>query len=211
MSMESALLWATAVGGTVTAIATVGLVIVAAKTLGGAQKQLRLLREQVIREGRPYVIAEVVPGIHGAGFTDLVIANSGRTIAHDVAVDVGPLARRDAEDHISDALRKYLDTPRTLAPGARHRLMWRMEPHNGMSEAGANRADVTGKIAYRDDEGRKYTESYDLSVDTMLDAMPVPTEGAKVSGSSRTKTEMELGNISRAIRALNLHVGELRR
>ncbi|MEE3851928.1 hypothetical protein VZC37_16420 [Gordonia sp. LSe1-13] len=134
--MESVLPWVTAIGAGVTARATVGLALVAAATLGGAQTQLQLLREQAVREGRPYVVAEVVPGLHGAGFTDLVVANTGRTIAHDVTVDVGPLTKRNGDDHISDALHRYLSTPRTLAPGARHRVMWRMEPHSRMSEAG---------------------------------------------------------------------------
>lgn len=209
--METALLWVTAIGAILTAVATVGLVIVAQRTLGGAREQLDLLRKQVVREGRPYVVAEVVPGLHGAGFSDLVIANIGRTLARDVTVDVGALEKRDDTDHISDGLRKYLTTPRTIVPGVRQRVMWRMEPHHGHSAAGADRSAVTGTVRYKDDDGTVYEDCYDLSVDTMINATPVPSEGPKVSGGSRTKIETSLADINHAVRTLNIHVGELRR
>lgn len=209
--MESALLWATAIGGCLTALATIGLVIVAGKTLGGAKTQLNLLREQAVREGRPYVVAEVVPGLQGGGFSDLVVANTGRTIAHDVTIDVGPLTKRTDDDHISDALHTFLSTPRSLAPGSRRRVMWRMEPSEHLAEAGADRSGISGKIEYSDADGNEYVEDYDLSVDTLHDATPLPTQGPTVNSPSLTKTDTELANISRAIRTLNTHVGELRR
>lgn len=205
--MESALLWVTATGTALTALATMGLVWVAWRTLGGARDQLVLLQRQAAREGRPYVVAEVVPGLHGAGSADLVVQNLGRTLAHQVMIDVGTLSVRDDDDYISGPLAEYLAKPMTLAPGSRHRIMWRCEPREeaGHGEAGAPKT-AQGTVHYSDDDGRQYSETYDLSVDGVMQVTPVPTVGPRSHGDGK-----ELVNIGHALRTLNQHVGELRR
>ena len=205
-AMDDALLWITAIGSLLTACATTALVWVAWRTLNGAREQLRLLREQAAREGRPYVVAEIVPGLHGAGSSDLVLRNVGRTIALAITVEVNKIADRGPGDYISGALMQYLAEPRTLAPGSRQRVMWRAEPSDsGRGEAGAARR-VSGQVNYRDETGAKYSETYDLSVETISKSSPIPTEGPRVHGDGK-----ELANIERALRTLNGHVGELRR
>ncbi|MBJ8343917.1 hypothetical protein [Antrihabitans sp. YC2-6] len=206
--MESILLWATAIGGISTAIATGGLVWVALRTLGGANKQLQLLREQVDREARPYVVLEVVPGLHGLGSWDLVVRNMGRTIARDVRMDIGDLSRRDEKDFITEPLARYLSAKRILAPSARQRVMWRREPNKevGRPEPAGASQKVSATVTYKDDVGASYTDVYDLSTDTIDDSTPAPTQGPKVLGDDK-----ELVNIEKAIRTLSIHLGELRR
>jgi hypothetical protein len=82
--MDEVLLWTTALGSLVTALFTAFLWLVAWETLGGAKDQLRLLRQQAEREGRPYVTLDVLPGLHGAWTWDLVVTNTGRTAAKGV-------------------------------------------------------------------------------------------------------------------------------
>lgn len=205
--MNDALAWVTAIGAVVTAAATIGLVVVACWTLGGAKGQLTLLREQAERERRPYIVADLVPGLHGAGSTDLVIANVGRSLAREVLIEIGPLAKHNNNDHISDALDKYLTTPKILVPGARHRVMWH---HVGNADSGRLDAGVVGsvsaRITYTDDGGTEYTETYELDIATMTAVSPVPTDGPRRSGNDN-----ELADIDHALRALAGHVGELRR
>lgn len=205
--MEDALLWATAIGSVVTAVATISLVVVAAWTLGGAKKQLVLQTEQAEREGRPYVTAEVVPGLHGAGHWDLVLRNYGKTSARSVVMFCTDLRVRDDDDHISPSLISYLATPRALAPGARERVMWRMDEdaHGRLSEAGAP-GKTSVEVTYSDGIGNQYADTYAFDVDSLGAAAPAPTEGPSAMGNGK-----ELANIERALRTLNAHVGELRR
>lgn len=205
--MDTVLLWVTAVGAAVTAVATVGLVVVAHRTLGGAKGQLTLLRAQAEQERRPYVVADIVPGLHGAGTTDLVIANPGRSIARKVIVDIGPLIERHEHDHISGALGRYLTTPKVLVPGARQRVKW----HDvGNADTGRDDAGVIGivsaRITYTDVNDVEYCETYELDFANMTSASPVPTTGPRRVGSGN-----ELADIDYALRALAGHVGELRR
>ncbi|RMB69720.1 hypothetical protein AYK61_26595 [Rhodococcus sp. SBT000017] len=205
--MDNILLWVTAVGAVATAIATIGLVVVAHKTLGGAKDQLTLLREQAEQERRPYVVADIVPGLHGPGSTDLVLQNLGRSTARGVLVDIGQLSKRNDTDHISDPLRRYLRNPRTLVPGARHRVMWHDvgNPETGRAASGVSDT-VPARITYTDDNGTEYSETNELGIEDMTSVSPVPTTGPRVLGSNS-----ELADIDHALRAIAGHVGELRR
>ena len=109
--------------------------------------------------------------------------------------------------YITEPLVLYLMTPRTIAPGARQRVMWKRVEGSGSgdTEAGAP-GQVTGVVSYRDDFGSRYHETYDLSVDTVGAWAPAPTEGPRAMGSGKV-----LANIEKAIRTLSTHIGELRR
>lgn len=196
--------WMTAIGTVATAVATFGLVVVAAVTFGGARRQLRLLREQLDRESRPYVFADVVPGLHGAGNWDLIITNLGKSTAYGVQVRA-TVEPQDADDHIAGPLNDYLNEARVLVPGARHRVMWRMEAEGRHRAAGAA-ARTEAALVYTDAGGARFSEDYVWDVDVLGAASPVPTEGPR-----STSANAELGNIERAIRSLSVHVGELRR
>lgn len=204
---DTDLLWATAIGSVATALFTAFLWLVAWRTLSGARKQLSLLRAQAEREGRPYVTADVVPGLHGAGNWDLIVANTGRTAARDITFDFDDWAPKDSEDHITSSLLAYLRASHVLVPNARHRLHWRMnpDPQFGTTEAGADPSSRL-TIKYADDQGQKYTDAFSFDVDLLGAASPVPTEGPKAIGKDK-----DLARINQAIRTLSVHVGELRR
>lgn len=199
------MLWTTAITGLITALTTIGLLVVAVFALRGALKQLRLLQEQSHEQTRPYVVADVAPGMHGAGTWDLVVTNVGRSIALGVSIDIGPFAPQNEHDTIAEPLARYLATPRTLAPGARQRVMWRSDWKDASRHFGAPRS-ATGRVTYTDNAGTPYDEAYDLSVEGMAAATPVPTKGETELGAGK-----ELRNVELALRTLNVHVGELRR
>lgn len=67
---------------------------------------------------------------------------------------------------------------------------------------------TTVTVAYEDDSGKAYSESFAFDTDLLARVSPVPTEGARKGGSEQGR---ELMNIDRAIRSLAQHVGELRR
>ena len=173
--MADVLLWITAIGSGVTALATIGLVLVAGRALGGTGDQVKLLREQVQREGRPYLVLDVVPGLHGPGSWDLRIRNVGRTMAREVTVEVAGLTIRDETDDISGYLLQYLETPREIAPGSGQRVMWRSEadPTTKQTEEGAP-ASAQAVAKYVDWTGLPYQEPFDLSVDLYGAISPVP-------------------------------------
>ena len=205
--MSDALLWITAVGSISTACATIGLVVVGGRALVGTRDQVKLLREQTEREGRPYVVLNVVPGLHGPGSWDLTIRNAGRTMAQDILIIVEGLVPQGETDYISTSLKKYLSSPRSLAPGTSQRVMWRAEAdtETGAVEAGAP-GQAMAEASYHDSQGAKYKERFDLSVDLLGAISPAPTQGPRARGEHK-----ELANIERALRTLNQHVGEIRR
>lgn len=206
-AMTDTLLWLTAIGSVATAAFTAFLWLVAWRTLSGAKDQLELLTQQAVREVRPFVSAEVLPGFHGTGCWDLVVSNSGRTAARNIRFEIEPWSPGDDKDHISEPLNAYLRAQHMLVPGARHRVMWRMNtlPELGLTEAGAG-AQASLGIRYEDDLGQTYTDAFLFNLDIIGAITPSPSEGPSALGKDK-----ELANIERALRTLNVHVGELRR
>ena len=203
MSEQSVLLL-TAIGTGLTALATAGLWLVGWRTLGGARDQLRLLQEQGKAEARPYVVLEVVPGFHSAPAMDLIVRNTGRSMAREVVLETKPWASRGEADHITERLLAFMKAPRLLAPGSRFRVMWSYEKDG--KPAGAPTSQKVTAV-YHDDAGVEYRDEYSFVLDELLAASPVPTSGPRVtSGEDRA-----LQNIDRAVRTLSEHVAELRR
>lgn len=201
--------WFMACAGIATAIGTLGLAGFAFTAFRTSVAQLRLLASDSTRQTRPYVNIDLAPGLHGNGFWDITIENVGRSIARNLRIDAGSLAARDADDHISEHLSAFLSRSQTLPPGARRRVMWRMEADTGRTVAGAD-ADVKVTATYNDDQGTAYSDQFDVATEGYGHVAPSPTDGCKVSGSGLTKNEASLANIDRALRALNTHVGMLR-
>jgi hypothetical protein len=201
--------WLTTFAAIATAIATSFLALFAFTAFRASVKQLKLLSADSKRQTRPYVNIDLSPGLHGAGFWDVTIENVGRSIAREVRVDAGPLSARDADDHISDALAAFFARPLSLPPGARRRVMWRMEADERRTVAGAD-SDVTVKVTYSDDRGETYADTFNVAVERYGVVAPSPTVGPSLTSSNRTKGEESLANIERALRTLNTHVGMLR-
>lgn len=201
--------WLTASAAIVTAVATGLLALFAFTAFRASVEQLKLLSADSARQTRPYVNIDLAPGLHGNGFWDITIENLGRSIARDVRIDPGPLGPRDARDHISGRLADFFARPLTLPPGARRRVMWRMEEDETRTVAGAP-AEVDVQVSYADDQQKRYTETFNVASEGYGHVAPSPTTGSKVSGGGRSKGDESLANIERALRTLNTHVGMLR-
>ncbi|MBH0110985.1 hypothetical protein I6E81_12480 [Salinibacterium sp. NG22] len=224
--MDNILLWVSALGtltavmfAAVTAIGTLATAAftallwwVAKRALGGTNTQLQLLREQAERDGRPYVTADVVPGMHGGGSWDLVISNSGRSIALDTkfAFDVWPRGGKD--DHVSEDLIRFLKEPQTLVPGARKRVVWRSQIKRSGTPAFSVGAPEghTLVLTYSDELGKQYRTEFSFNSSTIGAAAPMPQEGSRTTAGLGDQRAI-LTDIDYALRTLNIHVGELRR
>lgn len=207
--MTEFLLWVTAVGAIATAGFTGLLWWVAKGTLGGTNTQLGLLREQAERDGRPYVTLDVVTGLHGIGAWDLVVANSGRSLALDVKFDFDDWQSAGEGDYITKNLIPFLRESQTLVPGARKRAMWRSERDSGSTEAGAPE-HITLTAKYSDELQKQYSTEFHLDLRAIKSVAPAPQEGARTTGVSKDANK-SLADIDHALRTLNAHVGELRR
>lgn len=153
---------------------------------------------------RPYVYASLVPGLWGASSCDLKVENFGKTPARDLVIQASSWP--DKEDEHLDKLKRFCETPHTLPPGAAHRLIWF---DSRLTEAGSDFGlgevvDIT--LTYKDDNGGEWSEKYTCDV-AMMQVEPAPSEGATGTGSQ----DKVLKDINNALRALNVHVGSLRR
>lgn len=195
----------------VTAWASIGAAAIAGVAALVGLGQLRMIRRDSRERTRPYVQVDVVPGLQGPGFWDLIVENKGASGAYDVTVEVGALPPADAADHIVEPLEAFLSSPRVLVPGARRRVMWAMQV-NG-ERAGVLEAKLV-KVRYYDlgnarkqFRKRAITEEFLLEDCTALAAGAYP---APIVGSTSSRSD-DLKDLNLAVRTLNTHVGELRR
>ncbi|GAA3613388.1 hypothetical protein GCM10022199_16700 [Marihabitans asiaticum] len=174
-----------------------------------AAYQVYLLRRQMRDDARPYVVADIVPSLHGPGAWDLTLHSTGRSAARRVRITTDPKSwtARDPDDHISEPLLAYLAREHEFPPGTRHRVMWQYA-HKGTGQLSGAPSVVTVTVAYQDDRGKPFNESFAFDVGILGKVSPAawggPRKGASEDGN-------ELNNIDRAIRTLSQHVGELRR
>lgn len=128
-------------------------------------------------------------------------------MAKRVVVKVDGLESKGVDDYISEPLERYLTAPRSMAPGTGQRVMWRadVDAETGSPEAGASDT-ASAVVSYTDAQGASFDEAYDLSTALFGAISPSPTEGPRALGSGK-----ELANVERALRTLNMHVGEMRR
>lgn len=164
------------------------------------------------RATRPYLWADLVPGIAGPPTWDLVIHNTGRTPAREVILEPEPWPAMG--DKLGDRLREQLPRPFDLPPGASLRLAWRIaheddEPGNVDQPAGMP-DETTLTLRYRGDDPllAPFSETRLLDLPTRAGIIPAPREGAVAGG---TDLYGVLKNINYAVRSLGGHVAELRR
>lgn len=149
-----------AVSAVVTAIATIALALMAWRAWKTAKETLeasRLASEQArldsISQTRPYVSAYIIPGLWGSGAWDLRVINTGKTAARNLQFEFD--GDSVDEDDISSSILTFMETKRTLAPGASIRVIWRTDFNkvgirisekdpSGMPETGIIRAMYDG-------------------------------------------------------------------
>lgn len=160
-----------------------------------AAEASKLASEQNERDSRaatrPYVYAEVVPGLGGSATWDLVLRNHGRTTARNLLV-----VTDWAKDDFAKKLSQFCSTERDLPPGASLRLFWRVEDPNGGPASGqepVTKVDLT----YEDDQGGHWRESY-VADCSYGKATPAPQEGDNAGGGE----DKHIRNINFALRAI---------
>ena len=160
---------------------------------------------------RPYVSVDIVPGLQGAPIFDIVIRNSGETIARNVrlSLDEGFNALIP-EDEIGPGLGKMFDQRFELAPRTSRRVMWRLgwdqqaHPSGEMGVPEAGEITISYEWEQADGTVQRYSErqGYDLTEYGKL--IPVPSTGGASPGK-------DASNLMNAVKALSIHVAELRR
>lgn len=202
-----------------TPILTAGLLVVAILALCATWGTLKAAKESSIaaREAneqakrdsiaqtRPYVYAEILPGLAGHMHFDLRIRNVGRSPARNLKLyfDSWP----ENPDDVAEQIRILFETPRTLPPGVSIRAMWRLQGNftNGTDKAGM---PCSGKIRVSYSSDDESSPSYEDEYDVLIyesGYWPVPEDGpdAKIDPSRRDFYKMgqaiarSIGNISR--------------
>lgn len=207
----------TMVAALVTAAATVFLAVYAYSTAKAAKEALLESRRSSVLSTRPYVAVSVVPGLQGNGRWDLLLENTGRSLARDVRLKVLDGVEPISGGAIGEDLARWLSQSHTLAPGARVRVMWRWGEGRGGSNAEEDGMPAQSRVAVSyasTDGGDTYGvgEVYELETDLVGKASPAPQPGSKANGTpTEGQQARALVDINHALRALNTHVGELRR
>ncbi|KAF0833882.1 hypothetical protein [Ornithinibacter aureus] len=145
------------------AVIVTGLVAVAA---------LFRTAEDSRERSRPMVTAELQRGPNSHSVIDLVVRNSGLTVARDLAVRLDPLPVVPAEGgpYVTPfMLRRYAQPIPVLAPGQELRnIWWSGEVVTGSIEL-QNREPTTDEVkvsvTYRGPGRRRYSDTYSLHVD----------------------------------------------
>ncbi|MDE0775855.1 MAG: hypothetical protein OSB43_06265 [Nocardioides sp.] len=170
----------------------------------------RVANEQAARDSiastRPYVFAEVIPGLAGITAWDLRVTNAGQSVARRLTLDYSdwPLEI----DDVGESIKRLFETPRTLPPSSSIRVIWRIEGNfdDGTSVAGLGRSG-TINVTYSSDDPTQpnYQDTFDVMVDNS-GLWPVPEQGANADGlQGDAKRFYRLGQV------LVRRVGELSR
>lgn len=153
--------------------------MLAAEAARAANEQARL---DSIEQTRPYVFADVLPGLAGPSTWDLRITNSGKSAARNLTLDFSDWP--EELDQVGTSLRQLFETPRTLPPGRSLRVFWRLEGQftDGTTEHGM---PTTGQItvSYTSDDASQ--PDYHERCDVMLDRSglwPRPESGPEPVG-----------------------------
>lgn len=218
---ESAALaaWWSAAGSLATALLTLGLLIgayAAWRTAKASLNQARDAQLQIkldsIEQTRPYVFAQIVPGLGGPGAWDLLIRNSGRSAAVDLTIQTEDWP--EADDKIVTELRKMFLTKQTIPPEVSLRSFWRIDAVSGSARSDGGpavdgmpkTAALTLRYASQDRSSPHYSDTYLISIET-IGLTPAASTGPNPSAHltpGEASLHKMLGRIVQSI-------GELRR
>ncbi|MGJ5724869.1 hypothetical protein ACSBQT_10865 [Brevibacterium sp. H602] len=105
------------------------------KQVATAEQQTRLQRQIARDSMQPYVWADLQPDMQRGSTVDLVVGNSGPTVAHNVKVSIDPPLPGNAQnsDKIASVQQQLADGLRSISPG--RVIRWNVGPgHELMSE-----------------------------------------------------------------------------
>jgi hypothetical protein len=174
----------------ITAVATVGLVLVGAWAGWAAVRTLKQARSDSEARTRPYITVDLAPGLHGAGAVDVIIRNGGQSATKDLAFQIAGWPLANPEDKYVPLIRKALDARFNLVPGGYRRLLWINTlmtaspiPATAPKRMGMPNL-VTVTVSYNGTaqatgskkRGPAYTESFSLDAQSIY-ASPAPSAG----------------------------------
>lgn len=139
-------------------------------------------RRDSIEQTRPYIFAQIVPGLASTRSWDLQISNTGRSTAKDLSLEFS--AWPQDRDDVSTEIQKLFETPRSLPPRCDIRTIWRLEGNftDGTTEAGLPRlGTITVRYASDDPSAPRYVETFDVQIDD-AGLWPVGEEGPTPDG-----------------------------
>ena len=176
----------------------------AAKAAAVAQQNAN---EQAERDSkartRPYVFAEIVPGLQGPGCYDLRITNTGRSAARGVTMGIDPAPERDL---VSAGISDLFSKPRALPPGSSLRVIWRIKD-DGLEDSYVGMTDIASvTIRYNDSETDQYADAFELRCDASA-LWPVPEEGEE-PGTDLSPAQRRF---YRLLQTMTRRIGELSR
>lgn len=187
----------TAVAAVVTAVATVALVIPGVWAILSAKRDSR-------DRTRPVMVAELGHHHEDPMILIVIVRNAGPTVARNVRLTFNPELPNSEADR--DRYAKYLrtmfgDVIPTVAPGQVFSNPWHTRDRDGVP------GECTVTVRYEDTRGRKYEDSYLISIQPFLGALIVEASGSirgllkKLSEEARTQNRT-LGQMNRILETL---------
>jgi len=169
----------TAFWSAVTGIAAVVTGLVAIFTL-------LALRSDSRDRTRPVVSADLLPVTLSHGTSELVIQNVGPSVAKEVQVTFDPNITEDIGQMAAYIARRYSKVIPTMGPGRRLTNVyghWVGDSSDKLDEPVPK--DLTVSISYKDTHGRRYTDSYELSVGTLRNQTTTSPSNTDDAGMKR--------------------------
>lgn len=206
-------LWAM-IGTGVTAIATVGLIVAAWLAWRTASETLAQMKTDSDAAVAPYVAAQIVPSLSGAGNWDLQVWNAGKTPAKGLLLKFGEFPE-GVNDEFTRAIRDLEKQAIDLMPGQSFRVYWRLTLEEGHSwSTGGNAPAGMGESGtvtalYKDRSGKTYKEMIALGL-RHLYMSPIPEDGPNLPKDPH-KLSDDQKDTHKMLAVLARALGELRR
>ncbi|WOO97803.1 hypothetical protein [Micrococcus terreus] len=162
---------------------------------------LEHLKADSAAQTRPYVHAELGYSVAGGKAWDIIIRNTGRSMARNLRAELDGWPHGPADQVVQDAW-TLLSTPRTLPPDTIIRALWNLGPRaDGTTPESAVGFSASRVITfyYDDAMGKSYVDTFELDLDS-LSMTPGPYGG--VSWRNASRHEKKMSDITRAIHAL---------
>src|SRR5699024_5915816 len=190
----------TAIGTGVTALATALLVWGAFAAWHAARDTLEQMKEDSKLQTRPYVHVRLEPSIGKSRAWDVVLSNTGRTIAQNVRFEVTPWPTR--EDLVTRDMATLSNSGQHLAPNTHIRTYWYLGPVPDQ-DTRTNRGfegEHTVTVHYENQENERYTDIFALD-ESAFKMTPLGGMGVNL-GDQASDEAKKLSEILRAINEL---------
>lgn len=158
------------------------------------------------RASRPYLFAQLVPGLAGELTWDLVIENTGRSGAFNTTMKIYSPIKSD--DIVTQGAQRLAKSGVAIPPGGRIRTLWFVgasEFANPPEEMGYPSARIS--LNYSNADGQFFNDPSVEVEPNALGITPVPSTGPVVDSGS----DEHALNAIHALRAIALHLGEVHR